>query len=81
MYINNLATKSASYNKAFTTVNVQYSNHRVSGPLHLKIDTGSGGNTLPMRTYHQMFGNRSTHFILTAETDIKLTSYSGHPIK
>ena len=81
MHISNLALKPVSSNDAFTTVNVQYSNPRVSGPLHLKIDTGSGGNTLPMRTYHQMFGNRPTHFILTAETDTKLTSYSGHHIK
>ena len=76
MHISNLALKPASSNEAFTTVSVQYSNPHVSGPLHLKIDTGSGGNTLPMRTYHHMFGNRPTHFILTAETDTKLTSYS-----
>ena len=28
-----------------------------------------------------MFGNRPTHFILTAETDTKLTSYSDYHIK
>ena len=53
----------------------------MSVPLHLKIDTGSGGNTLPLRTYYQFFGDHACHCILTTETDTKLTSYSGHPIK
>ena len=81
MHISNLSLKPSSSNEAFTTVNVQYRHPRVSVPWHMKIDAGSGVNTLPMRTYHQMFGNRPTHCILAAETDIKLPSYSGHPIK
>ena len=81
MHISNLVLKPASSNEVFTTVHVQYSNPRVCGTLYLKLYTGSGGNTLPRRTCHQMFGNRPTHCILTAETDTKLTSYSGHHIK
>ena len=55
MHISNLTLKQAISNEAFTTVNVKYSNPHVSGPLHLEINTSSGGNTLPMRTYHLMF--------------------------
>ena len=64
MHISNLALKPAISNEAFTTVNVQYSNPRVSGPLHLKIDTGSGGNTIPMRTYHSNVWKSSNSFYL-----------------
>ena len=78
--ISNLALKPSSPNEAYTTLSVKYDKPCVNGPLRLKVDTGSGGNTLPLRTYKQMFGTMPTQNILTPEPHIKLTSYSGHPI-
>ena len=45
---------------------------QVSGPLHLKLDTGSRSNTLPLRTYQQMFGGIPTSKILTSEHYVKI---------
>ena len=59
---------------------MSYNNPAVRGPLRLKVDTGAGGNTLPLRTYHQMFGNTPTNKIFTPEPAAKLTPYSGHSI-
>ena len=78
--ISNLALKPLNNNEAFTKLNMSYNNPAVRGPLRLKVDTGAGGNTLPLRTYHQMFGNTPTNKILTPEPAAKLTSYSGHSI-
>ena len=49
----------------------------VSGKLRVKVDTGSAGNTLPMRTYKQMFQSTPTKKILKSEPHVKLTSYNG----
>ena len=78
--ISNLALKPLNNNEAFTKLNMSYNNPAVRGPLRLKVDTGAGGNTLPLRTYHQMFGSTPTNKILTPEPAAKLTSYSGHSI-
>ena len=72
--------KPSSPNEAYTTLSVKYVKPCVNGPLRLKVDTGSGGNTLPLRTYKQMFGTIPTQNILTPEPHVKRTSYSGHPI-
>ena len=45
--ISNLALKPSSPNEAYTTLSVKYEKPCVNGPLRLKVDTGSGGNTLP----------------------------------
>lgn len=49
--------------------------------LRLKIDTGAAGNTLPLRTFHQMYG-KSQKAIENLKTavHVKLTSYSGNVI-
>ena len=78
--ISNLALKPSSPNEAYTTLSVHYEKPCVNGPVHLKVDTGSGGNTLSLRTYKQMFDTIPTQSILTPEPHIKLISYSGHPI-
>ena len=49
--------------------------------IHIKLDTGAGGNTLPMRTMRQIYG--SDHVIkaqLTKE-NVKLKAYNGKDIK
>ena len=78
--ISDVAMKPARNNEVFTHVHVSHKNPDTKGPLKLKVDTGSGGNTLPMRTYRQMFGETPTHSILTPEPTVKLHSYSGHTI-
>ncbi len=67
--------------EAYTTLMVEYPNSPVTGTLRIKVDTGAGGNTLPLRTYQQMFGSIPTSQILTPEPSTTLTSYSGHRIK
>ena len=76
----NLALKPLNTNKAFTKLNMSYNNPAVGGPLRLKVVTRVGGNTLPLRTYHQMFGNIPKNKFLAPEPAAKLTSYSGHSI-
>ena len=69
----NLALKPLHNNEAFTKLNMSYNNPAVRGPLRLNVDTGAGGNILPLRTYHQMFDNTPTNKILTPEPAAKLT--------
>jgi hypothetical protein len=66
-------------NEAFIMLKMKHD--QASGALKAKIDTGSGGNTLPVRTYNQMFGNTSFHKLLKNEPHVHLTSYCGNNIK
>jgi hypothetical protein len=65
-------------NEITANLNVQY--NEVKGLIKLKVDTGAGGNALPLRTYKQMFGTKPTNSVLTPEPHTKLKSYSGHHI-
>lgn len=56
---------------------MEHTKPRVSGKLHSKLDTGAGGNTLPVRTYKQMFGSKPYAEILKDEPNVRLTGYSG----
>ena len=53
----------------------------VCGPIKVKVDTGSGANTLPIRTYRQMFPHTPISAIVTPEPDVHLMAYSGNTIK
>ena len=66
--------------EAFVTLKMSYPDPHVKGDIRLKVDTGSGGNKLPLRTYRQMFGDIPTSEILKREPEVKLTSYSGDVI-
>lgn len=67
--------------EAFTTLDTYHENPRVTGTVRLKVDTGAGGNTLPLRTYRQMFGDIGMpDHIVKPERHVKLTSYSGNEI-
>ena len=59
------------------------SNHLDSGyTLRLKIDSGASGNTLPMRTFRQMYGDKAdTRNLLEPANGIKLTAYNGEEIR
>ena len=46
-----------------------------------QVDTGSGADTLPIRTYRQMFTNTPPDAIVTPEPDVHLVAYSGNTIK
>lgn len=70
-----------SPNEAFIMLHSRHQIPPVSGYFKLKIDPGSGGNTLPLRTYRQMFGEKPLHSVLKQEPSVKLTSYSGDQIK
>lgn len=67
-----------SSDEAFIMLQVKHP--KAQGQLKIKIDTGSGGNTLPLRTYQQMFGNTPLSNVLQVDPDVRLTSYSGDPI-
>ena len=64
----------------FATLQAYHKSPHVLGPLRLKVDTGASGNTLPIRTYRQMFGDMPTRKWLTPEPHTKLTAYSGDTI-
>ena len=78
--ISNLALKPSSPTEESSTLSVKYDKPCVEDRLRLKVDSGSGGITLPLRTYEQMFGTIPTQNIQTHKPHTKLTSYSGHPI-
>ena len=48
--------------------------------LRLKIDTGASGNTLPLRTFQQMYGSKADTNNLLRPADVKLTAYNGEEI-
>ena len=66
--------------EAYVTLHVQHREPDVAGPFRLKVDTGSAGNTLPLRTYRQMFHDTPPAELLMAEPNTRLTSYSGDRI-
>ena len=78
--VSGMAFHAMKTKEAFVTLMVHNTQPRVEGPLRLKLDTGAGGNTLPFRTYRQMFGETPTKQILKPEHSVRLTSYSGHTI-
>jgi len=68
--------------EAYTVLQVQPPNlPHDNYTLRVKIDTGAMGNTLPLRTFRQMYGKRvSTNELLTALGNVKLTAYNGQKI-
>ena len=42
----------------------------------VKIDAGASGNTLPMRTFQQIYGTHSFH-VLEPVTNVRLTACNG----
>lgn len=51
--------------------------------LKLKVDTGASGNTLPLRTFIQMYGSESVNNsnVLKDCSNVNLTAYNGESIK
>ena len=67
--------------EAFATVVIYHDESKAKGPLRIKIDTGSGGNALPLRTFKHMFVTIPPEQILQRGPPIKLSSYTGDNIK
>ena len=65
---------------AYTELKVQVPNIKGTHNLKLKIDTGASGNTLPIRTYHQMFGDKPFNQVLKPVKNITLSAYNGQTI-
>ena len=80
IYIGNVDLQSPAH-EAFTILRTRHFNPNMEGPLRIKLDTLVGGNTLPLRTYKQMFSSRPKHCALKPEPNTRLKSYSGHQIR
>ena len=74
---------STTRDEAFVVLDVQPPGLKGTGyTLRLKIDSGASGNTLPMRTFHQMYGDKAdTRNLLEPADGIKLTAYNGEEIR
>ena len=74
---------STTRDEAFVVLDVQPPGLKGTGyTLRLKIDSGASGNTLPMRTFRQMYGNKAdTRNLLEPANGIKLTAYNGEEIR
>ncbi len=68
--------------EAYTCLDVQPPGlKRDDYTLKLKIDTGASGNTLPLRTFHQMYGTNQKQLpFLQPAHNVKLTVYNGQEI-
>lgn len=73
-------TSSTDSSEAYATLHVRYANTTAEKTLRLKVDTGAGGNTLPVSKFKQMFPVSNTNEILKPEPCVTLTSYSGNKI-
>ena len=79
--ISDLSFSHINRDEAYTSLIINHDQQNITGPLKVKIDTGSGGNTLPLRTYRQMFGHTPFDSLLTPEPSTRLTSYTNTNIK
>ena len=75
--------RSTTRDEAFVVLDVQPAGLKGTGyTLRLKIDSGASGNTLPMRTFRQMYGDKAdTCNLLEPADGIKLTAYNGEEIR
>ena len=75
--------RSTTRDEAFVVLDVQPPGLKGTGyTLRLKIDSGASGNTLPMRTFRQMYGDKAdTRNLLEPVNGIKLTACNGEEIR
>ena len=66
--------------EVYTTLKVVCPERAGQHHLRLKVDTGSGGNTLPLRTINQMYTSNKWKQIVQPTTH-KLKAYNGKPVK
>ena len=68
---------STDSSEAYASIEIKYTEKRDAN-LHGKIDTGSQGNILPLRTYKKMYPDNNKPLQPSKTT---LTAYNGTPIK
>ena len=66
--------------EVFTTLDVICPRKKGMRKIKLKVDTGAAGNTLPLRTYKQMYKTLPPKDILEPSRNIKLVAYYGQEI-
>ena len=67
--------------EVFTELNVLVPGKENTGDkIRLKVDTGAAGNTLPLRTIKQMYGENYRQMI-NPDRSVRLTAYNGQDIK
>ncbi|XP_064642786.1 uncharacterized protein LOC135497049 [Lineus longissimus] len=66
--------------EAYVNLDVRIPDIKGTHLLELKIDTGASGNTLPVRTYKQMYGKTATKQRLKPLVNTVLTAYSSQRI-
>ena len=71
--MSNTEVHSIVQKEAFSTLDVMHDSPRVQGMIKLKVDTGADGNTLPLRTYQQMFKDFPLESIITPEPNMNRT--------
>ena len=67
-------------NEVFTTLDVICPRKKGIRKIKLKVDTGAAGNTLPLRTYKQMYKTLPPKDILEPTRNVKLVAYNGQEI-
>ena len=63
-------------NEVFTTLDVICPRKKGMRKIKLKVDTGAAGNTLPFRTYKQMYKTLPQKDILEPTRNVKLVAYN-----
>ncbi|XP_064641926.1 uncharacterized protein K02A2.6-like [Lineus longissimus] len=66
--------------EAYVNLDVRIPDIKGTHLFELKIDTGASGNTLPVRTYKQMYGKTATKQRLKPLVNTVLTAYNGQRI-
>ena len=83
--LDSLSQDKKSRDEAYTRLEIRPPGIRTKNcSLLLKIDTGASGNTLPKRTFQQMYGTHSYHLLEPANNpanNVILTAYNGATIE
>ena len=67
-------------NEVFTTLDVICRWKKGIRKIKLKVDTGAAGNTLPLRTYKQMYKTLPPKDVLEPTRNVKVVAYNGQEI-
>ena len=67
-------------NEVFTTLDVICPRKKGIRKIKLKVDTGAAGNTLPLRTYKQMYKTLPPKDIIEPTKNVRLVAYNGQEI-
>lgn len=71
---------SVNNREAFVSLDASFPEKGGTRKLKLKVDTGASGNTLPIKTFKQIYGSRKASKILKP-VKTRLTAYNGQEIK